>query len=78
MVFRDCNSNILNDFKRFFESKTYNCVLYGEFCRENMCPGAQRNSRIRVTASVKNLAPDTFHSPRKYFTNPLDSLSETR
>ena len=22
MVFRDCNSNILNDFKRFFESKT--------------------------------------------------------
>ena len=52
-----------------------------------MCPGAQRNSRIRATASVKNvyismfhddLAPDTFHSPWKYFTNPLNSLSETR
>ena len=56
MVFRDCNSNILNDSKRFFESKTYNCVLYDEFCGENMCPGAQRNSRIRVTASVKNVS----------------------
>ena len=31
MVFTDCDSNILNDFKRFFESKTWNCVLYGEF-----------------------------------------------
>ena len=31
MVFRDCNSNILNGFRRFFESKTWNCVLYGEF-----------------------------------------------
>ena len=41
IVFRDCNSNILNDFKRFFESKTRNCVLYGEFCRENMCPDSQ-------------------------------------
>ena len=26
------------------------------FCGENMCPGAQRNSRIRVTASVKNVS----------------------
>ena len=27
MVFRDRNSNIFNGFKRFFESKTWNCVL---------------------------------------------------
>ena len=31
MVFRDYNSNIFNSFKIFFESKTWNCVLYGEF-----------------------------------------------
>ena len=47
MIFRDCNSTILNDFIRFFESKNWNCVLYGEFCVKNMCPGSQRNSRIR-------------------------------
>ena len=34
MVFRDCNSNILNDFIRFFESMNWNCVLYGEFCEK--------------------------------------------
>ena len=56
MVFRYCNSNILNDFIRFFESKNWNCVLYGEFCGKNMCPGSHRNSRIRVTASVKNVS----------------------
>ena len=57
MVFRDCNSNILNDFKRFFESKTWNCVLYGEFCGENMCPDTQGKLRIRATAySVKNVS----------------------
>ena len=36
MVFRDCNSNIFNDFKRFIESKTWNCDLYSEFYGENM------------------------------------------
>ena len=36
MVFRDCNSNIFNDFKRFFESKICNCVLYGKFCEKNV------------------------------------------
>ena len=48
MVFRDCNSNILNDFKRFSSLRPITV-----FCGENMCPGAHRNSRIRVTASVK-------------------------
>ena len=43
MVFRDCNSNIFNDFKRFFESKTWNCVLYGDFYGGKMCPSTQRN-----------------------------------
>ena len=47
MVFRDCNSNILNDFIRFFESKNWDCVLYGDFCGKIMYPGSQRNSRIR-------------------------------
>ena len=55
MVFRDCNSNILNGFKRFFESKTWNCVLYGEFYGGEMCPGTQQKLRIKVTASVKNV-----------------------
>ena len=36
MIFRDCNSNILNDFNRFIESKTWNCVLYGEFMGGNV------------------------------------------
>ena len=55
MDLRDCNSNIFNDCKRLFESKTWNCVLYGEFYVEKMCPGTQRKSRIKVTASVKNV-----------------------
>ena len=55
MVFRDCNSNILNGFKRFFETKTWNCVLYGDFYGGKMCPGTQQKSRIKVTASVKNV-----------------------
>ena len=55
LVFRDCNSNIFNDFKRSFESKTWNCVLYGKFCGEIMCPGTQQKSRIRAYASVKNV-----------------------
>ena len=55
MIFRDCNSNILNDFNRFIESKTWNCVLYGEFYGGKMCPGTQRKSRIKVSTSVKNV-----------------------
>ena len=48
MVFRYCNSNILNDFKIFFESKTWDCVLYGEFCGEKMCPDTHAKTRIRA------------------------------
>ena len=55
MIFRDCNSNILNDFNRFIESKTWNCVLYGEFYGGKMCPGTQRKSRIKVATSIKNV-----------------------
>ena len=33
--------------------KTMYCMV---FCGENMCPGKQRKSRIRVTASVKNVS----------------------
>ena len=56
LTLRDCNSNIFNDFIRFFESKNWNCVLYGEFCEKIMCPGTQRKSRIKATASVKNVS----------------------
>ena len=58
MVFRDCNSNIFNDFKRFFESKTWNCVLYGDFCGKIcvLTPDTQRKTRIRATISVKNVS----------------------
>ena len=55
MIFRERNSNILNDVNRFIESKTWNCVLYGEFYGEKMCPGTQRKSRIKVSTSVKNV-----------------------
>ena len=50
MVFRDCNSIILNDFISLFESKTWNCVLYGDFYGEKMCPSTQRKSSIRAVA----------------------------
>ena len=55
MIFRECYSNILNDFNRFIKSRTCNCVLYGEFYGEKMCPGTQRKSRIKVSTSVKNV-----------------------
>ena len=48
MVFKDSKSNILDDFRRLFQSKTRNCVLYGEFYGGKMCPGTQRKSRIKV------------------------------
>ena len=56
MVFRDCNSIILNDFKRFFESKTWNCVLYGYFYGGKMCPSTQRKSSIRAHCFSNNLS----------------------
>ena len=55
MILRDCNSNILNDFNRFIESKTWNCILYDENYGGKMCPGTQRKSRIKVATSVKNV-----------------------
>ena len=48
MVFRDSKSNILNDFRRLFQSKTWNCVLYGDFYGGKMCTGTQRKSSIRI------------------------------
>ena len=47
IVFRDCNSNIFNDFKRFFESKTWNCVLYGEFYGEKCVLARSENRELR-------------------------------
>ena len=74
MVFGRSGFNL--DIYIYSESKTWNCVLYGDFYGGKMCFGTQRKSRIKVTASVNNvfiidvlcdLAPDTFHSPWKYF-----------
>ena len=56
MAFRDCNSNIFIDFKRFLESKTWNCVLYGEFYEEKMCLSTQRKSRIRAHCFSNHLS----------------------
>ena len=56
MVFRDCKSIILNDFKRLFESKTLNCVLCGDFYGEKMCPGTQRKSSIRAHCFSNDLS----------------------
>ena len=47
MIFRDCNSNILNGFKRFFVSKTWNCVLYGEFYGEKCVLARSKNRESR-------------------------------
>ena len=56
MVFTHCNYNILNDVKRFFESKTWNCVLYGDFYGEKMCTSTQRKSRIRAHCFSNDLS----------------------
>ena len=52
MIFRDCNSNILNDFIRIFESKNWNCVLYGEFC-EKICVLARSENRESGTTAFQ-------------------------
>ena len=50
MIFRDRNSNIFKDFKRFFESKTWNYVLYGDFYEEKMCLTCNENRESGPTA----------------------------
>ena len=44
MVFRECKSNIFNDFKRFLESKTWNCVCMVNFM-EKKCVLARSENR---------------------------------
>ena len=49
-IFRDRNSNIFNDFKRFLESKTWNNVLYGDFYEEKCVLACSENRESGPTA----------------------------
>ena len=50
MIFRDRNSNIFNDFKRFLEFKTWNYVLYGDFYEEKCVLACSENRESGPTA----------------------------
>ena len=50
MVFRYCNSNIFNDCKRFFESKTWNCVCMVIFMGEKCVLARSENRESGPTA----------------------------
>ena len=54
MVLRDCNSNILNDFKRFFDSMTYVFCMVS-FEKKKCVLVRSENRESGPTASVKNV-----------------------